>query len=117
VTDETVPLAYTEWTLVELAGNPVADEGGTRRPTLALDLEESRVSGSGGVNRIAGAFVLGEDELRFGPMMATRMAGPEQALQREQVFLDALGRVDSFELEGRTLTLLAGGEAIARLSC
>jgi heat shock protein HslJ len=116
VSDETVPLAYTEWTLVELEGEPVAGDG-DGRPGLVLDLEESRVSGSGGVNRLAGTFALSEDELRFGPLMSTRMAGPEDAMRRETAFLEALGRVDSYELDERMLTFLAGGEPVARFSC
>jgi heat shock protein HslJ len=115
--DETVTLAYTEWTLVELGGEPVEIREGEAAPTLVLDLEEARVSGSGGVNRLAGTLALAEDELRFGPLMTTRMAGPEDAMRREQAFFAALERVTSYELDGRTLTLLAEDETVARLSC
>ena len=115
--EETVPLAYTEWALVELEGEALAGADDACRPRLVLDLEESRVSGSGGVNRLAGTFALSEEELRFGPLLTTRMAGPEDALRREQTFLDVLGRVDSYELDGRTLTLLTGDEPVARLEC
>jgi heat shock protein HslJ len=116
VPEETVPLAYTEWTLVELDGQPVESES-SPAPSLALDLEESRVSGSGGVNRLMGTFALAEDELRFGQLATTRMAGPEDAMQREQAFLAVLERVTSYELDGPALTLLAGDEAVARLTC
>jgi heat shock protein HslJ len=117
VDDETVTLASTEWTLVELAGEPVEIAEEEIAPTLVLDLEEGRVSGSGGVNRLAGPFTLAEDELRFGPLMTTRMAGPEDAMRREQAFFAALDRVRSYELDGRTLTLFAEDQAVARLSC
>jgi heat shock protein HslJ len=116
VGDETVTLAYTEWTLVELEGEPVETGEGEVAPTLVLDLEEAR-AGSGGVNRLAGTFALAEDELRFGPLMTTRMAGPENAMRREHAFFAALERVTSYELDDRTLTLLAENEAVARLSC
>lgn len=115
--DETVTLAYTEWTLVELEGEPVEVGPDEIAPALVLDLEESRVSGSGGVNRLTGTFVLNESELRFGPLATTRMAGPEAAMLREARFLAALGRVTSCELDGSTLTLLAGEESAARFSC
>ena len=115
--DETVPLAYTEWTLVELAGVPLDPAAGARRPGLVLDLEESRVTGSGGVNRIMGTFALAEDELRFGPLATTMMAGPDEAMARERAFLDALATVTSFRLEGTSLTLLADDETVARLEC
>ena len=111
--DETVTLAYTEWTLVELDGEPLEIGSDEIQPTIMLDLEESRVSGSGGVNRLT----LSESELRFGSLATTRMAGPESAMDREQSFLAALERVTSFELDGRALTLLAGDDAVARLSC
>ena len=114
--DEKVTLAYTEWTLVELDGAPVEVGPDEIQPTIALDLEESRVSGSGGVNRLTGTFALSESELRFGPLATTRMAGPESAMQREHSFLAALERVTSYELDGTALTLLADDDAVARLS-
>jgi heat shock protein HslJ len=117
VDDETVTLAYTEWTLVELDGEPVEIGPEEIQPTIVLDLEESRVSGSGGVNRLTGTFALSESELRFGSLATTRMAGPESAMHREQSFLAALERVTSFVLDGGALTLLAGDDAVARLSC
>jgi heat shock protein HslJ len=116
VDDETVTLAYTEWALVELKGELVAIAADELTPMLVLDLEESRVSGSGGCNRLAGTFTLSEDELLFGPLMTTRMACPGAAMEREQTFIGALGRVTRYELEGTMLTLLAEDEAVVRLS-
>ena len=112
-----VPLAYTEWMLVELDGEAVEVGEAELALSLAFDLEEARVTGSGGVNRLTASFALSGDELRFGPLATTRMAGPEEAMRREQAFLDALARVTSYELDGRTLTLLADDEAIVKLSC
>ena len=40
--DETVTLAYTEWTLVELDGEPLEIGSDEIQPTMVLDLEESR---------------------------------------------------------------------------
>jgi heat shock protein HslJ len=116
VADEPVTLAYTEWALVELEGEQVEIGPDELRPSLVFDLEESRVSGSGGVNRLTGTFVMGEGELRFGPLGSTRMAGPEHAMELEDRFIVALGRVTSFELDGSVLTLVVDGEPVARLS-
>jgi heat shock protein HslJ len=107
-------LGNTEWTLVELADEPVEVAQGERVPHLVLDLEESRVTGSGGVNRLMGSFSLSKSELRFGPLAATLMAGPEDAMGRERSFLDALGRVTSYELEDRTLSLRADDVIVCR---
>ncbi|HYI75612.1 MAG TPA: META domain-containing protein [Gaiellaceae bacterium] len=114
---EPVAIAYTEWALVELDGEPVAIGSDELAPGLALDLEESRVSGSGGVNRFTGTFSMSENELRFGPLASTRMAGPEDAMRLEDAFFAALARVTSHQLEGRALTLLADGEPVVRLEC
>lgn len=115
--DEAVTLAYTEWTLVELDGDAVEIGPEELAPHLVLDLEEARVAGSGGINRLSGHFVLSEDELRFGRLATTRMAGPENATRREDAFLAALERVTAYELDCRTLTLLADEDAVVRLSC
>ena len=115
--DEPVPIAYTEWVLVELDGGPVAVGQDELPPSITLDLEESRASGSGGVNRFTGTFSMSESELRFGPLASTRMAGPEDAMTLENAFFAALARVTSHELDGRTLTLLADGEPVVRLAC
>jgi heat shock protein HslJ len=115
--DPTVTLAYTEWTLGELDGALVETGGDGPPPSRVLDLEESRVSGSGGINRLMGTFVLSEGELRFGPLATTLMAGPEDAMLREREFLAALERVTSYEVDGRTLTLLAGDDPVVRLAC
>jgi copper homeostasis protein (lipoprotein) len=115
VGDETVSLGETTWTVVEVGGAAVPDEGAA--PTLVFDLEESHVAGSGGLNRLMGTFSLTEDELRFGPLATTLMAGPEEAMERERAFLAALARVTAYELEGRSLALYADDEIVVRLAC
>lgn len=117
MTDEIVTLAYTEWALVELEGESVEIPPDQIRPVIVLDLEEARVTGSGGVNRLTGPFAMTGGELRFGRLATTRMAGPEEAMRREAQFLAALGRVTSYELDGRTLTLLSEDSPAMRLQC
>ena len=112
--DETVSLGDTTWTAVELNGAPLAEDSA---PTLVFDFEESRVAGSSGLNRLMGTFSLAEDELRFGPLATTLMAGSKDTMQREREFLDALARVTGYALDGRSLALAAGGDVVARLAC
>jgi len=117
MTNDAVTLAYTEWTLDELDGEPVEIGADELTPSLVLDLEEARITGSGGVNQLTGHFALSGDELRFGPLATTRMAGPEDAMRREGAFLAALERVTSYALDGRRLTFLDGDVAVVGLAC
>ena len=112
--DGPISLGDTTWTLVELEGATIEDE---HAPNLVFDLEESRVAGTGGVNRVLGTFALAQGELRFGPLATTLMAGPEEMMQRERAYLDALARVTSYLLEGSSLELLADDEVVARFAC
>lgn len=112
-----IPLGGTEWRLVELGGEAVEPAEGGRRPHLVLDLEESRIAGSGGVNRLMGTFTLAAEEIRFGPLATTLMAGPEEAMARERAFLDALADVTGYRLYEGSLTLLTGDESVARFEC
>lgn len=114
MSDEAVSLGETTWTAVEVAGAPVGDAS---PPTLVFDLEESRVAGSSGLNRLMGTLALTEDELRFGPLATTLMAGPDDAMERERAFLDALARVTAYELDGRSLSLYANGDVVVRMTC
>lgn len=114
--DQADGLGDVEWTLVELDGLSVeAVEG--ERVYLVLDLEESRVAGSGGCNRVSGSFALAADRLRFGALATTRMACPDDVLTRERAFLAHLERVTGYRLEERSLTLLEGDRATVRLAC
>ncbi len=116
VTAPATPFDGTRWMLVELEGEGVAPAGDDRAPHLVFDAAASRVSGSGGCNRLAGSFERNGDDLRFGPIAATRMACAEEVMRRERVFLDALGTVTRHQVEGRTLALLAGERVVARLA-
>ena len=111
---ETISLGDTTWTVVELEGRPIDAHGA---PNLVFDLEESRVAGFAGVNRLMGTFSLAQDELGFGPLATTLVAGTDSAMELERRFLDALARITSYRLDGRSLALLAGEEIAVRLAC
>ena len=102
-----VPLGDTEWTLV-------ADES---VPSFVLDLEESHVAGTGGVNRLMGTFALSESELRFGPLATTLMAGAERAMQPSGSSSRRASESRLTRSRDQTLTLLADDVAVAQPTC
>lgn len=108
------PLVGTHWTIVEINGQPaIATERGA--PYLELTAEETRYSGIAGVNRFGGGYTLEGKSLKFGNAFSTMMAGPEPLMQQEQQVMQALPRVDSFEIVGDKLHLLAGEDVLLRL--
>jgi putative lipoprotein len=110
-------LTASRWTLTEIGGEPAGYDGG-RAPELQLTEAESRLSGSTGCNAISGTFVREDDRLRFpAPIAMTRRACADPRGNRlEQDFVAVLTRTDRFTLEDGVLTLLGGGEVLARFS-
>jgi heat shock protein HslJ len=93
------------WTLVEIDGAPVAEVGKT--PTLEI-VSDGTVSGVGGVNRFQTQLNLVDGRMSFGPVAATKMAGPPEAMDLESTYFTRLGAVTSYEIDGETLRLWAG---------
>jgi heat shock protein HslJ len=108
-------LAGTRWLLVEVGGEQVPPGDGDRAPHLTLDLEDSRVAGSGGCNRLMGSFELDGEALRFGPVATTMMHCGDEVMVLERAFLDALEATRAYGVVGSTLELLDGERVLARL--
>jgi heat shock protein HslJ len=100
-----VSLTETYWKLIEVRGQPVQVAEGMREPSIVLHTQDSRVAGSGGVNRLMGGYTLDGGSLTFSQMASTMMAGPPEAMQQEQAIVAALGAVRGFGISGDQLTL------------
>lgn len=108
----------TGWTLSAIDGRPLP--GSTAQPPT-LTLSDGRIGGHAGVNRYSAALdepALDEGRFLLGPAIATRMAGPPEAMALESEFLTALERVatlDRAALDAGTLRLLdADGREVLR---
>src|SRR5262245_15075680 len=101
--------------LVALGGEPPASE-------RSLDLQfgaDGRVSGFSGVNQFNGPYELagaGQNRggIRIGPLVVTMMAGPDDQMQQEKRYLDALRAADGYIAEGGLLELTTAGQPILR---
>jgi heat shock protein HslJ len=73
--------------VVEIGGTPVLDV-----PTAELTFgDDGRVSGRATINRVSGAYEIDGDQVRFGALVSTMMAGLPEAMDQEQRLLTALG--------------------------
>jgi putative lipoprotein len=110
-----VTLAGPRWELVELDGRPVDEsEADNVAASLLFDAGAMRVSGSGGCNRLTGAYSTDGSSLFFEGVTGTMMACPGPAMSQEKNFLDALALADSFKIDGDRLELRRGDKVLAR---
>jgi len=109
-----------DWTLVMLDGQEVGDPatvGLERAPHITI-ADDGAAGGFAGVNRFSTRLSLegGPDgRASFAPVMATKMAGPREAMILEERFLRALARVDAARLSeggGRLVFLIGADEAL-----
>lgn len=98
-------LQETEWVLSRIAGNAPL---GTHPVTLEVG-DAGRLSGVASVNRYSAG--TGFDErgsFRVEAPMLTRMAGPPEAMDQEQLFVRLLVRADAWRMASGELQLLEG---------
>ena len=97
------------------SGRSLEDDGWTLKDGDGIHAEflDGTVSGHAGVNRYSGSCTVDGTALVVGPIGATLMAGPQEAMDREQRFLGNLAHVTSYKIVGEELRLLnADGRVI-----
>ena len=82
---------------------------------LTFDAAETMVSGKGDCNSLNGKYTMAasDNKLSFGMLVSTRMFCQQQ--DKEDQFMQMLGKVDSYDVDGDLLLLLAGSEVVAVL--
>jgi heat shock protein HslJ len=103
-------IATHTWEVIELNGRPVDVS-----PPPTLSFNDGDVAGFGGVNQLGGTNNRTDKALSFGPLRATRRAGPAAAMQVEAQFSQILARVDRFDLQNGVLLLYSDNETVAKL--
>ncbi|HYJ98663.1 MAG TPA: META domain-containing protein, partial [Burkholderiaceae bacterium] len=99
-------LENTYWKLASLRGQPVAPPAERQREAhLILQPAQRRVVGSGGCNRLSGAYTLDGERLAFSRAIGTMMACRD-GMDQERALLDALTQVARWRVNGQRLVLL-----------
>ncbi|MGH7242846.1 MAG: META domain-containing protein [Phycisphaerales bacterium] len=108
------------WTLDSIGGKQFAQlvpqDAMAKKPTLDISAD-GRVSGFAGVNRMMSSLnldALSKGDFKLAPAGSTMMAGPDYAMKLERQYLDGLGKVRNFKVDGSTLTLTDGASEIMR---
>jgi len=106
-----VSLTDTYWKLTEIDGQAAVLGAGGRELHMVLTSEGGQVRGFSGCNRFMGSYQQIESQLRFKPLAATQMACLE-GMEQEKRFLEALGEVVRFTINGGSLALYTGDERL-----
>ena len=93
-------LADTSWVAEQRAGCAIAFGA------------DGMVHGSSGINRFAGAYDEADGRLLMGPLAGTRMAGPDDEMAAETVFLALLEGSPRFTVADGMLVLGEGDAGI-----
>jgi heat shock protein HslJ len=104
------------WRLIELGTLDLTRLARTPELTIGAD---GALSGFAGVNRFSGSAdpeALREGKLCAGPLIATRMGGPPEAMEAETQLLALLGVPLEWRRKGAELELREGGSVRARLA-
>lgn len=109
-------LTARTWSLTSLAETPVSVAVERSRPTLAFDPQQKRASGLAAVNRFSGIYSIEGATLRFGPLLATKMARAAELNELETRYRRALEQTDGWRIEGNSLVLLSGERVPARFT-
>ena len=97
-------LENTYWKLTRLDDTPVIPEQSNQEAHIILDQSERRMSGSDGCNRLMGAYILNDQQLRFRQVASTMMACPV-GMEIAQALHLALEQVRSWQIIGQHLQL------------
>lgn len=97
-----------KWRLASLEDTPSFDASKTE---LAF-LDAGRAAMTVGCNRMSASASVSGTALKFGPIMATKMACPPRLMALEASFQNAIGRTVTFKLDGDKLTLIDASASI-----
>jgi len=103
---DTMPTDYS-WQLTEIAGADGTMSTPITIPTLAF--EGDQVAGNASCNQYFGPYEIDGSSITFGLLATTQMfCGEPGVMDQEAVYLTALATVDTWSMDGETLTLLSG---------
>jgi heat shock protein HslJ len=100
-------LEGTSWVAESIAGEPVAEGF---ESTISFGADE-QVTGNTGCNGYFGSWATDGEMILFGHLGATMMMCPEEQMDQEESFMEALGSAERFEVrEGKLYIFSAGGD-------
>jgi heat shock protein HslJ len=105
--------AGQKWVLTELSGVPVQLSGTDKDAHLVFSPKERSYSGSGGCNRIMGAYAIDKgNKIKFNNPAGTRMACPD--IRFEEKFIEVLSSVENYGVSDREMFFSKGNTVVLK---
>lgn len=100
--EEAATLVGPVWIAEQVAGAALPVD-----PQVTLHFAaDGSAAGKGGCNQYSGPYQTTGNSISFGAMISTKMACDGAIMEREQAYLDLLGRVSSYELRNNAELIL-----------
>lgn len=110
---EPVGLTGTTWSATGINnGNDAVQSVAAGTTVTAVFTEDGKVTGNGGCNTFNGSYTVDGATIAFGPVMSTKMACEQPAMDQEAAFLAALGNASTYAISGDKLELRDAGGAL-----
>ena len=101
-TGSTDELAGTKWQLSTMDGSALPEQ-----VIITIEFKDGQAGGSSGCNSYGGAYEAEDGKITLDNIAATLMAcADEQVMQAEQQYLQALGKVQKYQLQDGLLELM-----------
>jgi len=108
----TAALTNTYWKLITLDGAQAQSPPGAREIHLILQIDQQRVAGFSGCNRLMGSYRLDGARLSFSQMAGTMMACPPPGMEVERNVHGMLQKVAQWRVDGEKLMLMDDSGAV-----
>lgn len=106
-----VPVAGTQWKLIELQGKPVEDEP-SWQPYWVIDDTQKMLSGFAGCNHFSGSYKLTKETIYFSQIALTKKMCIKN-MELESEFIKIFEKPKKYEVKNNQLLIYQDGRAIA----
>ena len=99
-------LLNTSWKLIDISDTKMRKILTTNEIRITLNFSEDRIHGDSGVNNYFSNYIMASDIIMIGPIGSTKMAGPDNFMRLESLYLNILQNSKKIKLDNNRLTFM-----------
>lgn len=108
----TAVLLNTSWELTEISGEKInIPNTNSEKFSITLNFTDKGINGISAVNRYFSSYTVKNNNISFGVIASTKMAGPKNMMDMELKYFSTLEKTEKIEMpDSNTLILKSGNE-------